>query len=155
MPIRAIIVILSIAVALGAAAKRTRTTRSNLKATPEVEATAAFTLDSIAPADGDIALSGFEKTLRSRYESIFVTNNSPVDIKAISLTIEYFDTSGRQLHKRDVKVSCDIPRQQTRQIQFKSWDLQQVWHYRLSQPPQTRYQATPFDISATINYIYY
>lgn len=94
-----------------------------------------------------ISFSGFEKTLRSRRESVHATSLMSADtIVALEIEIEYLDLKGRQLHKRALTIDCEIPPGQTRLLDFPSWDRQQVWHYRLSKPPRSGAQATPFDV---------
>lgn len=127
-----------------------RTTRQQLKL--NVAPIASERTDTIA--EPSVSLSGYEKTLRSSKESILVTNACADTIDAISLTIDYLDMQGRQIHRRTLELSSPDPIApgQTRQLEFRSWDSQRVWHYRLSQPTNPTGQATPYDIKATINY---
>lgn len=91
-----------------------------------------------------LAVSGYEKTLRSRRESFLLTNNTDDLVLGITFDIEYFDMNRRQLHQRTLTVKCDIPPAETRMVEFKSWDAQLVWYYYLSDKPRTRGQATPY-----------
>ncbi len=96
----------------------------------------------------DISFAGFDKPLRSSYETVFVTNRSEHDMIGVVFECEYTDMSGRQLHKRIVSQRCDIPSGQTRQLRFKSWDLQSSFHYELSPKPR-RADGTPFKVTCT------
>lgn len=128
-----------------------RTTRPRLVLDPGALTMPAKTVeaDTIGrdSAMACVRFSGFEKTLRSRRESVHATNLLAADtILSLEIEIEYLDTKGRQLHQRTVSVDCEIPPGQTRMLDFPSWDKQQVWHYRLSKPPRSNSQATPFDV---------
>lgn len=135
-----------------------RTTRSKLQTSPKpepaVEAPGRDTI-IVAPSDSimPIALSGFEKTLRSRRESMLVTNRLDAPIEQFTVEITYTDMKGRMLHKRVLNIRCDIPPHETRKVDFPSWDKQTVWYYHLSSRPNTQSQATPFDIATSITRI--
>lgn len=136
------------------AAPAQRTTRTGLRLDPARLAVsqAVDTLAAIGPdsAATCLKLNGFEKTLRSRQESVHATNLLAADtIVSLEIRIDYLDLKGRQLHSRTVSVDCEIPPGQTRLLTFPSWDRQQVWHYRLSKPPRSGAQATPFDVKLT------
>lgn len=133
------------------AAHGQRTTRPRLVlASPQQQSAVAPIMADTIGADSAracVRFSGFEKTLRSRRESVHATNLLAADtIAAIEIEIEYLDLKGRQLHSRTISVDCEIPPGQTRMVDFPSWDKQQVWHYRLSKPPRSEAQATPFDV---------
>ena len=55
--------------------------------------------DTVAATAADVRFSGYEKTLRSNRETMFVTNQTRRPIGALFFTITYFDTSGRLLHR--------------------------------------------------------
>lgn len=135
---------------------RVRTTRRGLKkqsttaVTPAVDTISCDTIT--APTDTMLTLSGFEKKLRSAKESMFVTNNTTSTVVAITFTIEYTDSRGRQLHKREVKVGCDIPSGETRQVLFTSWDRQNSFYYYRSSKPR-RADGTPFKTTCRIDTI--
>lgn len=95
-----------------------------------------------------IEFAGFDKPLRSGYETVFVTNRSPIDVKGLVIECDYTDLSGRQLHNGTHTVACDIPAGQTRQIKFRTWDSQQAFYYRRSSKPR-RADGTPFDVRCT------
>ncbi len=115
-----------------------------------VAAEAAAEYDTIAVGrDADIRLSGFDKPLRSNYETLFITNNLGDGLSGIVIELNYLDGEGRQLHKREVCVGCDVPVSETRQIRFRSWDRQQSFYYRLSARPRSS-TAVPFDVRCRV-----
>lgn len=129
-----------------------RTTRPGLKLEQSHMAQASSASDTIAPAA--IRLSGYEKTLKSARESLLATNLGADTISEIEITINYLDLQGRQIHMRNVRLNpgSPIPPGQTRMLEFKSWDSQRVWHYRLSPPSSPKGQATPYDVKVTVAY---
>ncbi|MCD8386781.1 MAG: hypothetical protein LUD17_07795 [Bacteroidales bacterium] len=109
--------------------------------------------DTVRDCTDSLRLSGYEKTLRSSYETLFATNLCAADtIKGVGLTIEYMDASGRQLHQRQVEAREVIPPGQTRQLRFASWDKQKVWYYERSAPARVSSGATPYQISVCVDY---
>lgn len=97
----------------------------------------------------EITLAGFDKPLRSGYETMFVTNQSDKHLLGIIVECNYTDSHNRQLHRRTITIPCDIPAGQTRQVKFRSWDTQQSFYYRLSPKPR-RSEATSFDVTCTV-----
>lgn len=132
------------------AARGQRTTRPSLKV--DIAATQSVVADTIASPE--ISISGYEKTLRSTKECLLATNQCADTISAIGITIDYLDMQGRQLHRRAIELTPSDPMApgQTRQFQFKSWDSQRVWYYRLSEPRRPKGQATPYDVKVTVDY---
>ena len=133
-----------------ATARKERSTHGRL--VPKAAVVAASPCDSLAVDSSSVAISGFEKTLRSRWETFFVTNNSDRDISSLTVDIEYLDTKGRQLHRRpglDINFSEPIPPGETRQAKIATWDIQSVRYYYLSPPVRSRSQATPFQVRIT------
>jgi len=92
-----------------------RSTRKNLK---QSETTVVETSQPSIYADticGDtvakiITISGYEKPLRSRHETMLVTNNdSARTVTTLTLNITYSDMQGRTLHSRTVTSSLTVP----------------------------------------------
>ena len=110
-------------------------------------------LDSIAPAPGSIGIYGYDKPLQASRESIFVTNDTDLDIQAIKLRITYLDSSGRQLHEVSRRIPADIPSRSTRKIDFPSWDTQKSFYYKDSRRP--RNSAVPYDVRIATEMIYF
>ncbi len=145
---------LLMAVAMGAHADKTL--RGRLKALPEAVAPQGKPFspyDTItAPGDSLVRLSGYDKPLNSRYESIFVSNLTDEDIVALTLRITYRDTSGRTLHELTRELRGSVPPGATRRLQFKSWDRQFTFYYVKGRRPRTA-NVTPYDLSCTIESI--
>ncbi len=104
-----------------------------------------------APAPSEVRLSGYDKPLRSRVESLFVTNNLDREIFEIEITLTYTDMQGRTLHETTRKIRADIPSATTRHLQFPSWDTQQSFYYRHSRPPRLA-NVTPYDVTCKVKY---
>lgn len=130
------------AVALDAGAERT--TRQRLRAKTETPAV-KIVADTVIPDSGMIAVSGFDKPLRSRRETFFVTNRYDRTVTSLTVRFAYYDMSGRQLHETVTAVDCHIPPGETRQLSVKSWDSQQAFYYFQSVKPK-RNPATPFSV---------
>ena len=90
-----------------------------------------------------IAFSGFDKPGSSSMESFFITNRTDRTMSGVSLYIEYLTSDGRQLHKRYVKLDCNIPAGETRKCDIKSWDTQRSFHYELSAASR---RSSPFTV---------
>lgn len=97
--------------------------------------------EKIRPA---IRFYGFDKTIGSNFESFFISNALDKDITGIEIAITYLDMKGRQLHKRNVRLECHIPPQETMRTDIKSWDTQKSFYFHQSVKPKR--QATPFNV---------
>lgn len=91
-----------------------------------------------------IEFLGFDKTLSSKIESFFISNNTDCILESVTIEIEYLTLDSRQLHKRYEQIFYTIPPGETRKIDIKSWDKQKSFYYHLSAKP--RRQATPFTV---------
>lgn len=119
-------------------------------ATVEKPDSAAAVFDTIpSPAPETVRLSGYDKPLGSRVESLFVSNRLDRDIIALEITLTYRDLQGRTLHEATRRVRADIPAAATRRIQFPSWDTQNSFYYRHSRRPRTA-NVTPYDVTCTV-----
>lgn len=114
---------------------------------PKVAATVApAPADTLPAAYADsLSISGFEKPLRSRHETFFVTNSSGSHVGSVEVEIDYRDLQGRQLHRAVHTVYCDLPPGQTRRLQVPAMDREGLMYYRLSPVPRGARHATPFD----------
>lgn len=131
-----------------------RTTRRGIRHKAQAQATVTAAADTIfSPADSLVSLSGYDKPLRSRRETFFVTNTSPQRISAVNITLEYFDSSGRQLHSRTITIPTDIPAGETRKVDTPSWDTQLTFYYRESPPARVATRCYPYSVTSRINYI--
>lgn len=104
------------------------------------------------PSRDSIAVAGFEKTLRSTRESMYVTNHTADTVMALGLSITYTDTDDRMLHRALHEVSVEIPPAETRLIDVASFDRQGLYYYYLSIPPAKARRATPFKAKAKVVY---
>ncbi|MBQ4345295.1 MAG: hypothetical protein IJC40_05270 [Muribaculaceae bacterium] len=127
------------------------TTRPNLE--PEITTAGQPTefTDSLIVDSSLISISGYDKPLRATKETFFVSNKYACDITAISITFNYYDMQGRQLHAVTQEITQEIPSGETRQLYIPSWDKQQAFYYYLS--PQPRRSATPYKVEYRINYV--
>lgn len=103
----------------------------------------------IAAEKGQFEVSGYDKPLRSRHETMLVTNHSERDVDSLYITIDYNDLQGRQLHRRGLWVAGDVPSGETRQVTFPSWDVQCSYVYRYS--PTPRRLHTPYDVAVSVD----
>lgn len=144
--------------ALSLTAMAQNTTRRNLQPAPgatSAPTSAAVSYDTIVgPRAHLLDLNGYDKPLRSRRETFFATNNAQAPVAAIAFTINYFDQQRRMLHSASQRVNVDIPAGETRQVSLKSWDEQQSFYYVHSAVPTRAGQATPYDITITVDTIF-
>ncbi len=128
-----------------------KTTRKRLKAKPSNIEIIAIEYDTIVPDTAKIIVTGYDKSLTSRRESFFVNNLYNRTIKAITITFNYYDLSGRQLHSATNTIECAIPAGETRLLHIPSWDKQLSFYYYLS--PRPRRQSTPFIVTHSVDNI--
>lgn len=133
-----------------------KTLRGKLRPNPEMVTNKGGKVDRQAVFDTvrvtsqtDIRLSGYDKPLNSRKESLFVTNHLSRDITAIELRLNYTDMSDRQLHETTRIIRADIPAGATRRVDFQSWDKQNSFYYHRSRQPRST-NVTPFKVSCTV-----
>lgn len=91
-----------------------------------------------------IAFSGYDKPRNSAVETFFITNNTDRTMSGVTMYVEYLMPDGRQLHKRFVRLVCDIPPGETRMAELQSWDKQKSFYYEKSETP--RRGGTPFTV---------
>lgn len=143
-----------LATAITAAAQTT--TRQRLRTAQPAAASATITaVDTIArPEPHIVDVNGYDKPLRSRRETFFVTNNSRRDLRGLAFTITYYDSARRMLHSASHNVGADIPAGETRQMSIPSWDKQFNFYYRRSATSQRAEQATPYDVSIKVDTLF-
>lgn len=133
-----------------------KTLRGRLKAIPQALTTAVSEespYDTItAPSDSLIRLSGYDKPLNSRYESLFVTNLTDCEIVSLTIRIVYKDMKGRILHEQTRRVNYPVPERSTRRVQIPSWDKQFTFYYVNGRTPRTA-NVTPYDVSCSVERI--
>lgn len=145
------------AVAICAAPRSVRTTRTPLKInasrTPAAGRAALPAVDTIAAMPEAVKVSGYDKPLGASHETAFITNRSGRNIEAISVTLNYSDLSGRQLHSVRRTIRCDVPHGETRQARWRSWDVNRSFYYRLSRRPRTS-GFTPYDVTCLVDTLF-
>ncbi len=117
---------------------------------PRVAVQTAITSDTIVPAPDSVVVSGFEKPLRSTRETMFVTNNTGRPLTALTLSIEYLDMRGRQLHRAVHTVAEAIPPGETRRVSVDSFDHDGLFYYHLTGSNARSGHPTPFDVRVTV-----
>lgn len=128
-----------------------KTTRPRLTVIPQQEENYTTHADTITSLDSKITVSGYEKTLRSKHESLLITNSTDSTIDELNITVDYLDIKGRQIHQRTVRIETEIPKGETRMATFPSWDKQCAWYYELCPPPRTTNNATPYRVKVTVD----
>lgn len=134
-----------------------KTLRGRLKPNPEmVGNSAAGDSCCAAPFDtvrvvsqSDIRLSGYDKPLNSRKESLFVTNKTGRELTAVGIRLTYTDMSGRMLHEEVRFIRADIPAGDTRRVEFPSWDRQCSFYYHKGRQPRVA-NVTPYKVSCKV-----
>lgn len=150
---RQTLLILAIAtLALTATARKQSTTRDVRRMQPTPGLLPSATSDTIAVTPSDVRLSGYDKPLRATRETVFVTSTLPDTIRGMRLRLSYSDMSDRPLHTRDVDITADIAPDDTRMVDFKSWDTQKSFYYHLGAKPSRGY-ATPYKVEATVIHV--
>lgn len=97
----------------------------------------------------DIRLSGYDKPLNSRKESLFVSNKLPCEIVGLNIRLTYSDMSGRTLHETIREIRADIPSGTTRRIEFPSWDKQNSFYYYGGRQPRVA-NVTPYKVACNV-----
>ena len=126
-----------------------RTTRSRLHAKQHVAEEPADTPIYIIPDAGSFIISGFDKPVNSKRATFPFTNITGPPVTELFLTINYTDTSARQLHRQSRRVIRTVTPGETLLIDYPSFDRQGSFYYHLSRKP--RVQATPFDVTITVD----
>ncbi len=156
-----ILLLLTIAVAALTVTAQ-KTTRAGLHAKSSLAEASSTAIPETAevdtvvnPAHHQLDINGYDKPLRSRRETFFVTNNTKQATKGVAVTITYFDSKNRQLHKRSAHLPLQIPAGETRQASLKSWDEQQSFYYEQSSVPARVDVATPYSVKIAVDTIFF
>ena len=97
-----------------------------------------------------VKISVYQKTVRSRVESMMLTNLTKTDtIKSLTVDLNYTSTDGQQLNRREVTVTVTVPPGETRHVSFTSWDRQQLFYYHATPPSRRTDRTRPFHIAIT------
>lgn len=128
---------------------QSRRVRSKVKVSKEALVAGTFTVSSQCDdcnsnyRVNQVVITDYQKPAGSDKETFSVTNTTDKTLAAIGMQIEYLTTKGKQIHKRFVKVDCDVPPGETRIVNIRSWDRQRSWYYAHGQKP--RKQARPYE----------
>ncbi len=149
--------ILFIVIFVAVVALAQNTVRRGLRVQKEVSQTeAAVAFDTVSPVGKHaVDIKGYDKPLRSRRETFFVTNTGNRPLSRIAVTLTYTDSKGRQLHTASHNLAAVIPAGETRQVGLRSWDVQQAFYYTRSEVPVRASQATPFDVAIAVDTLFY
>lgn len=122
------------------------TTRGRLKRPVRTESydTIKVTVDNCA--DSLIHITGYEKPLLSSRETIFMRNYGQSFLESVQLEITYKTIDSKEMHKRTIMLSAQIPPGERRMLTFKSWDINRLFYYHLN-VPNTSKQATPYTVT--------
>jgi len=148
-----------IAAAVTIACPAQRTTRRGLHTKAEAKEAAIQDIhpvyDTIAAPGRDIVeVKGYDKPLRSRRETFFVTNTGNTPIRRIAFTISYYDLDKHLLHRAGHNVRTDIPAGETRMVGVRSWDVQQTFYYTRSAVSHKSTKATPYDVEIAVDTLF-
>lgn len=148
-----LLTVLALATVFEAYGRKQRTTRGNIGRRPLPAATGVAPSDTFfIPDSCEVRLYGYDKPLRSRRETVFVTNMTEHDITAVSVTTQYIDGKGRRFHETKRRIAVDVPPGGTRKADFPSWDTQQSFYYIGSKRPRT--QGTPYSIRQSVDTVF-
>lgn len=149
--------ILFIVIFVAVVALAQNTVRRGLRVQKEVsQPEAAVAFDTVLPVGKHaVDIKGYDKPLRSRRETFFVTNTGNRPLSRIAVTLTYTDSKGRQLHTASHNLAAVIPAGETRQVGLRSWDVQQAFYYTRSEVPVRASQATPFDVAIAVDTLFY
>ena len=143
-----------IILACSALAKQ-RSTRQKLSTCDDASVAADTMLVLADTLRGDtlaasLKISGYEKPLRSRHETMLLTNADTLrTLTSVAINITYIDMLGRTLHSRTTAANIIVPPRETRMLDIKSWDVNQLFYYHLNPPARTSTQATPYRVTVT------
>lgn len=117
---------------------------------PEIFLPVNDTISDIEVINKTIRIEGFKKAVASRVEAVLITNNSASDtIRGVEADIDYRTLDGKQLNRRTVTFSVDVPPSETRHVSVESWDKQQLFYHYDTPPVRKTGRTTPFKITLT------
>lgn len=129
-----------------------RTTRRPLRVKPAavaVDTAGRCMVDTVAFPGDRVAISGYEKPLRSNKETLHVTNADTARVLvSVVLEIAYIDVDGNLMHRREVDLDCDIYPGETKMLACRSWDVQNRFFF--AGGPRPRTAAYPYTISLKV-----
>lgn len=105
-------------------------------------------------ADSLLHVYDFAKPLRSRTESMRLTNHGALTLTRAVLTFSYSDAEGRLFHSRTLSLQLDIPAGETRIADIPSFDRQTRYRY-LHTPAPKRTPSLAFTVNITPDTLIY
>lgn len=124
---------------------------------PRITTHQAATTDTITIAGpgispDSIAITSYDKPLRSMRETFFVTNHHH-SMSMLSITLQFTyrrHDNGEMLHSRTATIAANIPPGETRQLYVTSWDRQYSYYHHATRirPRSPKAVAYDVDISA-------
>lgn len=151
--LRSLVVILAVSPFLpGQKACAEKTLRGKLKVekVQNTEKSHQLVFDTVTVvSQSDIRLSGYDKPLNSRKESLFVSNRTEREITAVEIRITYKDMQQRMLHETEKLLRTDIPPGETRRVEFPSWDRQNSFYYYKGRQPRVG-NVTPYRVDCSV-----
>lgn len=153
---RRIILTAIIAAAVAAAAPARRYAKPGAtRAAAAADTAPAAVYDTVAADTSRIQVAGFEKTLASTRETMFIVNGLDRPVEGLAMDIIYSDMSGRMLHTASHTVAAHIPAGESRMVSVPSFDRQKVFYYHLSPAPTRARVATPFKVQVTVTSVFH
>ncbi|MBD5191833.1 MAG: hypothetical protein HDS88_02980 [Bacteroidales bacterium] len=126
-----------------------RTTRTHLRPKQHQKTDTLPGQVHIIPDTADFTIAGFNKPLNSLRETFHFSNHLGRTVTELFITVNYYDTSERQLHRQSRHIRWQIPPGETSLISYPSFDRQQSFYYHLSRQP--RVKATPFLVTISVD----
>lgn len=149
-----VLIAIALATAIEAYGRKQRTTRGNVSRRSLPAETAAAPTDTFfIPDSCEVSLYGYDKPLRSRRETVFVTNMTERNITGVSVTTQYVDGKGRRFHETKRRIKVAVPAGGTRKADYPSWDTQQSFYYIGSRRQRT--QGTPYSVRQSVDTVFF
>lgn len=91
-----------------------------------------------------LTFMAYDKRAGADKETFFIDNGSQENLSELEIEITYYNTAGKEIHKRTVEISQAFPAKETRKVDVKSWDTQKSYHYVNSVPSSKG--STPYTV---------
>lgn len=109
--------------------------------------------DTIVDFGNAVRVSGYDKPLRSTYETALFSNTGSRRVERASMRLTYKDMKGRMLHTCTKCVDVWVEPGETGMVKWKSWDVQQSYYYHRSRKPRIT-SATPYDVECRVDTLF-
>lgn len=94
-----------------------------------------------------VRITGYDKPLRARRESMIVTNCGDQPFDSVRLTMTYTDDRGTLLNTRTITVAARLEPGKAKSVSIRSWDVNNSYYYFLT--PPARAAGTPYRLSVS------